>query len=568
MVVGGAARAAAPAVPVQFNPAEFSTVGVFGLDWLLDMRFTRLLDTMAASPGAVTGVRVFGALSLGRDTVFPTQSAGVWDEAGPPDFSRSLLALQQLTRRGLTPFLPLTFFPPAISPTPTQPPPDWDKWTALLGGFLHAVIGRFGRAEVSRWWFEVWNEPNMPPFWSGSFDRYLDLYRATSAAVAASGHPIRLGGPVLAYLPGEGPPLMRQFLEFLAASPEMRCDFVSLHRKGSWLTEEGEPRLERLAQAAAETAQAILQIVPGRARGMVVVNDEADMMVGFDRPYAPRMTSQSAAWLAASAIGHDALSVAYAAHGIRFRAASDNANQQLARGPFDGRRTLMTPVSGVPDDLVKLPVYGFYEMLRLMGPRRMPAVAAPDGVSQLWTAGPAGVAALFSRYGPEGCEFIVPPQGRPWRRVNIVQFCIDAQHTNPAPSLSGSALRRAAELAAVSPIRRGVSLSPQTIRLAAYGVVLIWISPFQTAPPAPPRWIAAQPDGPRTVLRWVPSTDPAFYTYELLRDGAPIAPVPLRSAIWVDDEPAGAGRVAARRYAVRTVSASGVPSSWAVHLAE
>ena len=564
MLGQGTARAAASPDAVPFQADEFAMVGVFGLDWLLDPRFTRLLDTLAASPGAIRAVRVFGALSLGRDTVAPLHSAGVWDGAGPPDFSRTLQALETLTSRGLVPFLPLTFFPPRISPAPAQPPAAWDGWITLVRAFLDAIVGRFGRAEVARWWFEVWNEPNMPPFWTGSFDRYLDLYRVTSAAVAASGHPVRLGGPVLAYLPGEGPALMERFLAFLAASPAVRCDFVSLHRKGSWTTGEGEPDLDRLVRAADGTAQAILRLVPGRARGMVVVNDEADMMVGFDRPYAPRMTHQSAAWLAASMAAHDKLSIAYAGHGIRFRAASDNANQHLTRGPFDGRRTLMTPLGEDPDDLVKLPVFGFYELLRLMEGRRLPS-EAPPGVAHLATMGEAGMTALFSRYGPDGRGFICPLDALPWRRVNVVQFCIDAGHTGARPGLAAPAMRRAAELAVVEPIRRDAAPAPQAVALAPFGTVLLWVSPFQRRAPALPRWIEARRDGAAVRLRWTPSADPAFYTYEVLRDGAPISPVPLRSAMWVDDAPTDPASAAPRlRYAVRTVSASGMGSGWAM----
>ena len=37
----------------QFAADDFATVGVFGLDWLLDPVFMRLLDQIAASPGAV-----------------------------------------------------------------------------------------------------------------------------------------------------------------------------------------------------------------------------------------------------------------------------------------------------------------------------------------------------------------------------------------------------------------------------------------------------------------------------------------------------------------------------------
>ncbi len=553
---GGLAHAAATPAVSPFDPAAFGTVGVFGLDWLLDPRFTRLLDTVAASPGAVHGVRAFGALSLGRDKVFPTTGAGVWDDpAGPPDFGRTLLALDALVRRGLAPFLPLTFFPPTVSPAPTQPPAAWDRWTVLVRAFLDAAMARFGAAEVSRWWFEAWNEPNMPPFWAGSFDQYLDLYRATSDAVA--GRRIRLGGPVLAYLPNEGPSLMDRFLRFLADEPRVQCDFISLHRKGSWTTGEGEPDLRRLVQAAEETAQAILRVVPGRARGMVVVNDEADMMVGFDRPYAPRMTHQSTAWLAASLVEHDALDRTWAPQGIRFRAFGDNANQQLAQGPFDGRRMLMTPVSDAPDDLVKLPVFAFYELLRLMGPHRLLSPPVPPGVSALVTAGPDGVAALFTRYGEGEASFDWTPSGVPWRRVNVVQFRVDAGHTNPAPGMAPAALRRAAELGVAAPIRRGVAPGPERITLGPYATALVWITPARPGTPAPPRWIEARRDAAGTLLRWTPSTDPAFYGYEAARNGAVITPDPMRQAIWVDTEASGPAR-----YAVRAVTASGGRSAW------
>ena len=52
--------------------------------------------------------------------------------------------------------------------------------------------------------------------------------------------------------------------------------------------------------------------------------------------------------------------------------------------------------------------------------------------------------------------------------------------------------------------------------------------------------------------------EPTFYSYELTRDGAPIAPEPMQAALWVDT--AGSGPA---RYAVRTVTASGMRSPWA-----
>ena len=196
-------HSARPGAP--FRVDAFNIAGVFDADWLLERRYTRLLDTMAASPGAFGTVRFFGALNAGeREDVFPTSSGRTWpDPAAPMDFSPSFAALDALVSRGITPFVGLTFFPRAVSPGPVTPPPDgYGAWRRLVRGFLDATVARYRAEAVSRWWFEGWNEPNMPPFWGGSFDQYLDLYRATSEAVLASGHAIRLGGPVLA--PGLG----------------------------------------------------------------------------------------------------------------------------------------------------------------------------------------------------------------------------------------------------------------------------------------------------------------------------------------------------------------------------
>ena len=363
-------HSAQPGTP--FDAGAFSIAGVFDADWLLDARFTRLLDTMAASPGAFGTVRVFGMLNAGeRDMVAPTSSGRVWPAPDAPmDFSIPLAALDALVSRGITPFVALTFFPRAVSAGPVTPPPDgYAAWQRLVRAFLDAAAARFGKAALARWWFEAWNEPNMPPFWAGRFDQYLELYRATSEAVVASGHAVRLGGPALAYLPGEGAPLMERFLAFLHREPRAKCDFISLHRKGIWTSAETEPRLARLEAAARDTADALLRLAPERARGMAVVNDEADMKVAFDTPYEPRMTEQFPAWLAASAILHDRLSAEYAGTGIRFVAAADHANQHLVQAPFDGRRSVMTRLSADPADLVKLPVFHFHEMLRLLGGR-------------------------------------------------------------------------------------------------------------------------------------------------------------------------------------------------------
>jgi xylan 1,4-beta-xylosidase len=589
------APGAAAAVPVAravsvlpggepFRPAEFDTVGVFDGDWLLEGRYTRLLDSMAASPGAFGGVRFFGALNAGsRERDFPTASGGTWQDASEaPDFTATFQILEALVGRGLLPFVALTFFPPAVSAHPITPPPDLARWERLVGAFLEQAAARFGAAELSRWWLEVWNEPNMPQFWRGSFDDYLALYRATAQAARASGLRLRLGGPAIAWLPdGSAPGLMERFLAFLADEPDIPCDFLSFHRKGVWDEGEGEPRISRLVEAAETTAELALRRIPGRcARGLAVVNNEADMRVGFQHPYAPRLTERFPSWLAALAATHAALSARYGPRGLRFVAAADNANQHLVQEPFDGRRALASPAAADrPDDLIKLPVFGFYEMLRLLGGGLCAAGTPAPGLFQLVTADAARIGAMVTHHpepaaGPAALDLTL--RDIPWPRMNLAVFRIDGRHANafaaagrrmpspPIPPAGVARLRRAAELAPDAPVRHGVDVDggrlAVPLRLDPFATVLVWITPFRAEPPAPPRWIEASLTGGTAVLRWTPEPRPDLLGYELRRRDAAGREdtVRLRGAMWLDPLPRGA----AARYAVRAISASGIRSLW------
>ena len=160
---------------------------------------------------------------------------------------------------------------------------------------------------------------------------------------------------------------MERFLRFIAANPQLPCDFISLHRKGTVGDDPPDPR--RLEEASAATARQALAIDARRFGGLTIWNNEADEKVGFEVPYAPRIDERGAAWLAAVTVIHDQLGERYREANLRFAAAADNANLQLVRSPFDGRRSIMTRVGTADTDLLKVPAYGFYELLRLLGDR-------------------------------------------------------------------------------------------------------------------------------------------------------------------------------------------------------
>jgi xylan 1,4-beta-xylosidase len=580
----------------RFRREDFGTVGLFDIDWLLQPELAHLLDHLAASPGAFHGVRVFGAFTSGRAEAYLPESGGrVWLHRDRPiDFSRTFHAFEALTSRGLVPFVVLGFFPPAISASPVQPPATWDDWQTLVRVFFRELAAdpRFGAAAIADWWFEVWNEPNEGRFWLGTADDYLALYRATAEVVADLALPIRLGGPAIAYKPEAdpqaGPPWMERFLSFLAANPQLPCDFISLHRKGTVNEDSPDPR--RLDAAARATVTQALTIDARRFAGMIIVNDEADEKVGFEVPYAPRMDHRQAAWHAAVTVIHATLGARHGSTGTRFVAAADNANLQLVQAPFDGRRSLLTRATAAPGDLLKLPAYGFYELLRLLGDRQGTIVSGgerlfPDtDLYHLTTVADTHVASLLTYYPDPGSTAVARTidyviADLPWPRGNVARFQIDQDHGNayaaaggseatpfPAPSLERlPAIRQTQEVALARPLARHVAIRDGTyrerLRLAPFTTLCLWITPVSDLAPSAPRWLAAEAQTGNVVLRWTPSRAPDVFGYEvwLLRNGLPhqrLTPAPLRSALWVDTAPPHGPRV----YAVRAVTSSGVAS--------
>ena len=134
---------------------------------------------------------------------------------------------------GLRPFVELNPMPKALASGDrtifwygmnVTPPKDFNQWEDLIENYARQCIRRYGRAEVRQWYFELWNEPNMPGFWTGEFEGYIKLYEHTVAALRRVDPNLRVGGPATA---GAG-----WVPEFTAACAKrgLPVDFVSTHR--------------------------------------------------------------------------------------------------------------------------------------------------------------------------------------------------------------------------------------------------------------------------------------------------------------------------------------------------
>jgi len=133
------------------------------------------------------------------------------DADGKPSYNFSYVdqIYDGLLANGVRPFVELSFMPEKLASTPSRqafwykpfnsPPKDWDRWGELIEGFARHLFARYGIEEVSRWYFEVWNEPNID-FWAGQPKQatYFHLYDVTARALKQVSPQLRVGGPATA----------------------------------------------------------------------------------------------------------------------------------------------------------------------------------------------------------------------------------------------------------------------------------------------------------------------------------------------------------------------------------
>ncbi len=133
---------------------------------------------------------------------------------------------------GMRPFVELSFMPTALASGNktvfryrgnVTPPRSHRGWTSLIRRFAGRAVERYGREEVRTWPFEVWNEPNLKAFWTGTRAEYFRLYRETARAIKAVDASLTVGGPATARNAW-----VEEFLEFCRGKGAP-LDFVSTH---------------------------------------------------------------------------------------------------------------------------------------------------------------------------------------------------------------------------------------------------------------------------------------------------------------------------------------------------
>jgi xylan 1,4-beta-xylosidase len=153
----------------------------------------------------------------------------------PYNFSYVDQIYDGLLANHIRPFVELSFMPKKMASDPAalhafwykqnvSPPKDYALWDAMITAFTQHLIDRYGIEEVSKWRFEVWNEPNID-FWVGNPKQptYFELYDHTALAIKKVSSRLLIGGPSTAQAAW-----VAAFLEHCKQN-NIPVDFVTTH---------------------------------------------------------------------------------------------------------------------------------------------------------------------------------------------------------------------------------------------------------------------------------------------------------------------------------------------------
>jgi xylan 1,4-beta-xylosidase len=202
---------------------------------------------------------------------------------------------------GVRPMVELGFMPkdlastvPGISeyqlhyPKPTMggsvnnPPRDYKMWGDLARHYVEHLIQRYGRQEVSTWYFEIWNEPDIL-YWHGTPAEYFKLYDYAAAGVRAALPNALVGGPA-----STGPAnakataFLDSFLKHClsdksaADGKPVPLEFITFHPKGRPSLVDGHVRMGISDELkAAQTGFSVVAKYP-RFKHLPIILSEAD----------------------------------------------------------------------------------------------------------------------------------------------------------------------------------------------------------------------------------------------------------------------------------------------------
>lgn len=390
------------------------------------------------------------------------------DAAGNPIYDWTIVdrIFDAYRANGVRPYVQIGFMPQALSTKPepyrhqfpkstyselfggwAQPPKDFAKWEELVFQWAKHCVERYGEAEVLRWYWQTWNEPNID-FWGGTREEFFQLHDHAIRAVRRALPAAKVGGPDLAN--GSGGDFLESFLTHCLQGTNRATgekgtplDFISFHAKGTPKQVDGHLRMG-IASQLREIGEAFAVIAkfPGLKTTPIVIGesdpDGCAACTGPDRDY--RNGTLYSSYTAATFPRKLDLAERY---GVNLEGALTWAFEYEGQRYFAGFRSLAT--NGIDK-----PVLNVFRMFARMDGQRLSvesdAAVTLDALVKTGVRDAPDISALASRAGKKISVFVwhyhdddlpgTPAQvtlhltGVPEGTPNLTRTLIDQTHSN------------------------------------------------------------------------------------------------------------------------------------------
>ena len=262
---------------------------------------------------------------------------------------------------GMKPFVELSFMPTALASgdrtvfhyqANVTPPKSYKEWSGLIEQLVSHLVERYGESEISQWFFEVWNEPNLRDFWTGNKRDYFRLYRHTAEAIKKISASFKVGGPATAKSAW-----IKDFVDYCERN-DVPADFVTTHYyPNDGFERDGKTEVQ-LFKSQRGIMREVAQNTRAHARNRPVYYTEWNTS---SNPFDPLHDAP----YAAAAIASTIMEANGLVEGYSFWTFSDIFEEHgLPSSPFHGGFGLLT-LHGIPK-----PTYRVFELLHDLGDRQ------------------------------------------------------------------------------------------------------------------------------------------------------------------------------------------------------
>jgi xylan 1,4-beta-xylosidase len=384
---------------------------------------------------------------------------GIYRGPGAYDWSRLDRYLTAISEAGMRPIMEMDFMPTALAQQGSSRDiyKNATDYKNLIAAVVRHCVDRFGVADVSQWYWEIWNEPDYVGFWHGdratrhSGTPMTDYYRLYDDAVAAitSVIPDALVGGPAATNPGP----IGGFLQH-CKDAGTRVTFASSHHypggaggesaDANALVEDNMRRISAIVGAGYSTAQvrsfntewSSSYAGQGGGASDAVVSMDNHWNVGFILKAAKLLSDASAREAPPTVFSYWALSDVFdESSGPSGSYILDHDGGNL---PFGSVFGLMTAQG------MRKAAFNAFKMLNHLGPIRLQSTggARSDGVDAMATMSQAGdelqvlVYDQYRKLDTVGTDTVTIdlyniPAALAGKKVFVTRFIVDETHSNP-----------------------------------------------------------------------------------------------------------------------------------------